>query len=83
MLMSCAKQWEQYHYSEARDPERQHMFCLADPASWCKFQANTANGTNMSKDVLHTRGKVIPTLQDLGNVERWPLEIGVCCHFKF
>ena len=34
-----------YHYSEAYDPASQHQFCPQGGESWCKYQADLANGT--------------------------------------
>jgi hypothetical protein len=34
-----------YHYSESRDPQARHLFCPTGSLTWCKFQADIANGT--------------------------------------
>ena len=35
-----------YHCSDAHNPEARHRFCPPGEISWCKFQADIANGTN-------------------------------------
>ena len=62
-----------YHYSEANDPASQHQCCPQGGESWCKYQADLANGatTYVHKSVLpvYVREKIKPIFQDLGSEE--------------
>ena len=60
-----------YHYSEANDPASQHQFCPQGGESWCKYQADLANGTTtyVHKLPVYAREKIKTIFQDLGSEE--------------
>ena len=67
------------HQSEANDPASQHQFCPQGGESWCKYQADLANGTTT---YVHKSGlpyaweNIKPIFQDLGSKER----LSKCLH---
>ena len=58
-----------YHYSEADDPASQHQFYLQGDESWCKYQADLADGTTTLGLPVYAREKIQPIFQDLGSEE--------------
>ena len=60
-----------FHYSESRDDETRHQFCLRTETSWCKYQADKLTGKSTYKQKITlpaaVRDVIAPIFKDLGS----------------